>query len=184
MMRTWTFRAVIALSAVALSAPAGWAGPETPTTDDKLNQILAQLQDLGTRVRATQVAQDIQQSQIKATQDEIDRLRADLSRLTDELHRAAVVQPNIAASINPAQPVAPGGLLARGTITLVNDYSFPATIVINGRDYRVMPGQRAVVDSPAGRFDYAVLTDNYGMVQGATNRYLAPGRDFPITINP
>lgn len=183
MMRTWTHRAVIALSALAFAVPALAAGPET-TTDDKLNQILAQLQDLSTRVRASQVAQDIQQSEIKAMQDEIDRLRADLSRLTDEMHRAAVVQPNVAASINPAQPVAPGIPPAGGTITLENHYSSPATVVINGQSYRVMPGERADISAPAGRFSYSVLTDNYGVVQGTTNRYLAPGRDFPITINP
>jgi hypothetical protein len=182
MMRTWTVR-VLAVSAVAFAAQAAWAAPEPQTTDDKLNQILAQLQDLGTRVRATQVGQEIQQSQIKAMQDEIDRLRADLSRLTDEMHRASV-QTNIAGSINPNAPAVPGGPPAGGTIALENRYSFPATVVINGQSYRLMPGERAEISAPAGRFTYAVLTDNYGVVRAATERYLAPGRDFPITIHP
>lgn len=183
MMRTWTLRAVLALSVVA-AAPAAWAAPEPPTTtDDKLNAVLAQLQQLNTRLAALQLNQDIQ---IKAVQDDVSRLKDDMRNLQDEVRRltAGSVQPNVAASINPNQPVAPGGALVNGTITLENRYSSPATVVVNGQSYRLVPGERVDIAAPAGRFTYAVLTDNYGLVQGTTSRYLAPGRDFPITINP
>jgi predicted PurR-regulated permease PerM len=185
MMRTWTTRILTALIAVSLAAASVHAGPESVTTDEKLNQILSQLdrltqvpdqiQDLKMKVNRLQANQDLQ---IKTTQEDIERLRAEVNRLSDDVKRLSTTT-NIAASINPA-PVLP----AAGAILLDHRYVSPATVFINGLPYRLMPFEQRRVVHPVGAFNYAVYTDNYGLVQGVTNRFLVPNRDFPITINP
>jgi cell division protein FtsB len=186
MMRTRTLRGLAVLFAVSFAVSAVHAGPEPLTTDDKLNQILSQLDklnqlpnqvhELRMKVSDIQANQDLQ---IKTTQEDIDRLKAEVRRLSDDVKRLSTITPNISASINPA-PALP----AASTILLENRYSVPATVFINGLPYRLMPFERLNVVHPVGAFNYAVTTDNYGLVQGLTNRYLAPNRDFPITINP
>src|SRR5581483_940053 len=126
--------------------------------------------------------EDLQGVKIAALQDQIDQLKLDLRRLNDDLRRQPAVTPSISASINPAQPVAP--LPAAGRIVLENHYTWPATIVVNNQSYRLQPFERAVLTAPAGPFTYAAYTDNVGLVQGEVTRVLAPGRDFPIVINP
>ena len=79
---------------------------------------------------------------------------------------------------------APASPLVTGNIVLENQYGAPASFVINGQTYRVLPFARAVVTAPVGPFTYAVATDDFGTVQGPTNRFLAPGRDFPIIVHP
>ena len=114
-------------------------------------------------------------------QGEISRLKDDIRHLGDEVRRLSTTQTNVAASINPAAPAA---ALVTGTIILENRYPFPATIVINGQSYRVNPFEQRRVSEPVGRFNYAVYTDNGYVAQPQSDRFLAPGRDFPITINP
>ncbi len=181
MMRTWTLRGLTALLALAVAVPMLRAvpPPESPTTEDRLTLVLDQLRDVRSRLAEIQ---DNQLLQIKSMQGDIDRLKEEMRRLSDEVHRlSATTQTNVAASINPNPPTA---ILVTGTIQLENRYSFPATVVINGLSYRLNPLERRSVTEPAGRFTYSVYTDNYGLVQGVTDRYLSPGREFPITINP
>ena len=177
MMRTWTLRGFAALIALAVAASAvRAASPELPSsTDETSKKILEQLQELNTRLSLIQANQSVQR-------EDIDRLRADVNRLNEEMRRLSPAgTTNIAASINPAAPASPAGM---GNIVLDNQYSSPASFIINGQRYRVMPFSRAVVTTPVGPFVYAVATDDFGTVQGPTNRVLAPGRDFPIVVHP
>ena len=180
MMRTWTLRGLTALLTLAVAVPMLRAAPpsESLTTEDRLTLVLDQLRDVRSRLAEIQ---DNQLLQIKSMQGDIDRLKEEMRRLTDEMHRLSVAPPTIAASINPNPPATP---LVTGTIQLENRYSYPATVFINNQSYRLNPFERRSVAEPAGRFNYSVYTDNYGLVQGVTDRYLSPGRDFPITINP
>ncbi len=181
MMRTWTLRALMTALALAVAASAGRATPpEFPSSsDEKLNLVLQQLSDVKSRLAAIQANQDLQ---IKSMQDDIDHLKTDMARLNDEVHRLSTTTTNIAASINPAAPVSPQ--LATGNIVLENRYNAPATVVINNQNYRVQPFERVSVPATVGRFTYAVYTDDFGLVQPPSNRFLTPGRDFPITIHP
>ena len=176
MMRTWTLRALVALAAFAVAAPVlRAASPEMPvTTDEKLNKILEELADLNTRlslIKANQIAQ----------RDEVDRLRVEVDRLNDDVRRLSKATTTTAASINPEAPVSP---LVSANIVMENRYNAPATVVLNNQNYVVLPGQRVSVPATVGRFTYAVYTDDFGLVQPPTNRFLTPGRDFPIVIHP
>ncbi len=181
MMCTWTLRTFVALAAVALAVSTMRAAPpEFPTsTDEKLTQVLLQLQEVKSRLSTMQAAQDMQ---IQLMQDDIDRMKSDVARLKDEVRRLSATSTSVAASINPAAPAVPQ--LATGNIVVDNLYNTPATVVINNQNFRVEPFQHLSVPATVGRFTYAVYTDGFGQVQAPTNRYLAPGHDFPITIHP
>jgi hypothetical protein len=177
MTRTWTYCALFALAAASLAVSTTRATPPEPPaiTDDKA--ILIQLQTITSKLNAMQATQD---TQLKSMQDDIDRLKNDVARLNDELRRLSATSNSVAASINPAAPVAP---LPVGSVLVDNQYLFPATVFINGQPYRVMPFSQARINNIPSRFTYSVSTDDSGPILGSTTRTLTAGRDFPITIH-
>jgi hypothetical protein len=173
-MHTTTVRGLAALLAFVVAASSvRAAGPE----DDKLSQVLTQLQEVNNKISVIQLKLEIQSTSM---QKEVDQLKLDVNRLSDELRRLSPVKTTIAASINPDLP-AP---VTTGTLVLTNHYSVPALFIVNGRSIRVMPSQAAHVTEPAGRFNFSVYTDTNGLVYAPADRYLVAGRDYPITINP
>jgi hypothetical protein len=172
MMHATTVRGLAALLTFVAAASAVRAGPE----DDKLSQVLPQLQDVTNKLSQIQIKQDVQ---ITSMQNDLSQLKADVNRLNEELRRLSAVKTTIAASINP-EVAAP----ATGTLILTNHYSYPATFIVNGRSIPVMASQAARVVQPAGRFNFSVYTDNDGLVYSAGDRYVAAGQSYPITINP
>ena len=180
MMRNRTFHGIAVVLVLALAVPALRAAPpsETQSVEDRLTQVLDQLRDIKARVGNIQANQDLQ---ARSMQDDIDHLKDDMRRLADEVRRLSAARPAIAASINPVPPTASGS----GVILLTNNYGYPATVYINNKPFRVEPSaQVRVTDTPVGAFTYSVVTDNGYVAQQPTNRVLAAGRDFPITINP
>ena len=179
MMRTWTLFAALAVTALAAPMMRA-ASPELPsTTDEKLTQVLLQLQDVKSRLSTMQAAQD---TQVKLMQDDIDLLRTEMARLKEDVHRLSAASTNVAASINPAAPVSPQRAISN--IVVDNLYGTPATVVINNQTFRVEPFRKLNLPTAVGHFTYEVFTDDFGMVQPPTDRYLTAGHDFPITIHP
>jgi hypothetical protein len=172
-MYTTTVRGLAALLAFVVAASSVRAGPE----DDKLSQVLSQLQEINNKIGVIQLKLDIQSTSM---QKEVDQLKLDVNRLSDELRRLSPVKTTIAASINPDLP-AP---VTTGTLVLTNHYSVPAIFIVNGRSIPVLPSQAARVVQPAGRFNFSIYTDTNGLVYAPADRYLVAGRDYPITINP
>lgn len=54
-------------------------------------------------------------------------------------------------------PTLPGAALGRGYVRIVNDYPTEMSMIVNGRSYRVPPGQTTTVDVPPGSFNYELL---------------------------
>ena len=177
-MHTKTLRGLAVLLAFVVAASSVRAGPETQTTDAKLSQVLEELKDVTRKLGAIQIRQDVQ---ITAMQSDLNQLKADVSRLNDELRRLSPVKTTIAASINP--DAAPPAV---GTLVLTNQYSYPATFYVNGRPIRVQPAQQARVSEPSGRFSFEVYTDDHAdnPVHPLSERVLVAGRTYPITVNP
>ncbi len=151
-MHTTTLRGLAALLAFVVAASSVRAGPETQTSDDKLSQVLAELQDVTRKLSAIQIRQDVE---ITSMQNDVTELKAHVNRLSDEVRRLSGVKTTISASINP-EVAAP----TRATLVLTNHYSFPATFYVNGRAIRVEPAQQVRVPEPAGRFSYEIYTDD------------------------
>ena len=176
-MYTTTVRGLAALLAfVAAASSVRAASPETPLSDEKLSQVLAQLQEVTNKLSAIQISQDVQ---LHSMQNDVTQLKADVNRLNEEMRRLSPVKTNIAASINPT-PVLP----VTGTILLANHYSYPATFIVNGQSIRVPPSEGRRVVAPVGRFTFSVFTDNDGLVYAPVERNLTANRDFPISVNP
>jgi hypothetical protein len=174
MVRSWTILGSAVLLTLALAAPAARAdNPEFKNDSDKLTEVLRRLHDLQDKVAELQAGQALQ---IKAMQDDINRLKEEVARLEQ-----GMAQARISGSINPN----PNPPLVTGTIRLENRYAAPATFVINGTSYRLMPSEVVTVtDQPVGRFTYKVFTDDFGLVQPPVDRFLSPTRTFPITVHP
>jgi hypothetical protein len=172
-MHITTLRGLAALLAFVVAASSVRAGPE----DDKLSQVLTQLQEVTNKLSQIQIRQDIQ---ITSMQNDVSQLKADVSRLNEEVRRLGAVKTNISASINP-DAAAP----ATGTILLENHYRFPATMIVNGQSLRVMPSEERHVVAPVGRFTFEVYTDDQvNPVHSLADRLLVAGRPFPIIVNP
>ena len=76
----------------------------------------------------------------------------------------------------------PGDAAASGTgsIVLLNTFPADVTIVVDGADYTLAPGERRVLPGrPAGAFSYEVVG-----VQPPVRRTLAAGGTFPIHVHP
>lgn len=58
---------------------------------------------------------------------------------------------------NPAAPASPGLVGARATVRLVNDYPTDVSMLVNGRSYRLSPGETRTVEVPAGSYTYELL---------------------------
>jgi len=176
---SWKILVPAVLTALAAVSAARADNPEFPKSDsDKLTEILRQMRNVQERLDRVEANQNLQ---IHGMQDDIARLRDDLARLREQLARIDQAQTRISASINPDRP--PAGLVT-GTIRLENRWASPATFVINGRSYRLMPGDIRAVTETAGKFTYEVHTDDFGMIQRPVDRFLEPTRTFPITVNP
>jgi hypothetical protein len=63
-------------------------------------------------------------------------------------------------------PTLPGAAVGRGYVRIVNDYPTEMSMIVNGRSYRVPPGQATTVDVPPGSFTYELL--HAGSAQKAT----------------
>ncbi len=113
--------------------------------------------------------------QIRQLKDEIESLRNRVSNLT----RVAAYPPAGPYGAPPSD----GGAIARtslGRVEMINTYPTEMSVVLNGRTYRLQPGERRLSDPiPAGTFTYEVL--------GVTPQYtrtLTPDQIFTIHVHP
>ncbi|HVS39884.1 MAG TPA: hypothetical protein VMS17_30275 [Gemmataceae bacterium] len=176
MMRTWTVRALVALTAAAMISSAVRATPPEPTGDEKQTQIL--LQELLAKMNALQASQDLQ---TKMMQADIEHLKAEVNRLNEEVKRLSKTTTSVAASVNPEAPEAPQ---LAGDIVADNRTPGGVMVFINGHGYEVPPLQQTRIKGVPGRFSYYVTADAFGMIQAPSNRNSIPGHDFLIVIGP
>jgi len=198
MKRTWKMLGVNTLLAALLTAgpsPGQAKGPGSdgqksdgipkPTSESKkLDDIQSQLEELKKEVKKAGAAlADIRRdlrgreidanvrdqstlSQINELRDEIGRLRAEI----DGLRRRPPATTREAGSA----PVD----TATGRVEMVNTYPTEVGIVVNGRTYRVRPGEIRVTEPiPTGTFTYEVL--NYAPQR---TRTLAANKTYTIVV--
>jgi TolA-binding protein len=181
MLRTCVSLGLAGLFTFVVAASAFAGDPEDLKTDSqKLTEILHQLKDVQLKMDNLQANQALQ---IKSMQGDIDRLRDQMKQLQQDVAKLGATT-RVSANINPDNPT---NLTApvTGIIRLENRYNAPATVVVNGAAYRVMPAETRLVTAPVGPFTYEVFTDNFiGPVRPAVDRFLSPTREFPITIHP
>jgi hypothetical protein len=124
-------------------------------------------------------------TQAKQLRDDLDRAKAQASKmeqqLADQTARCDGLNRELAALRRQA---ADGGRQAArmtegtGTIRLYNTYAFPVSVVLNGRSYRLDPGETYTLSSqPLGPFTYEVIG-----IQPARTETLTADRPFEIEV--
>ena len=139
--------------------------PETAT----LENIHSQLKDLQLSIQAIKsVDHDSKLLKIEA---ELIILKDQISRLEQAINKLSSTR--VAASFNPT---------TTGTIKIANTSYSNASVIINGKVYKVQANQTLPVNS--GDFTYEVLADGFGIIQKQTTRSLAANETFTINIYP
>lgn len=168
MMRHIPWIGASTLLAIALTAvPARADDSDKPkSTEDRLTAIEAQLKKVTDSLNALLAIQKLQ-GDVNEMKDTVARLQRDLETMRGKM------DSQTRTAFSP--PI--GGT---GRIRLLNQYSSPMTMVVNGISYRLDPGRERVLDAqPAGPFTYEVLG-----VQPAITRVLAANETFTIFVYP
>jgi TolA-binding protein len=197
-MRTW----MRLIPAVLLAIPfTGSARAADETTDQKIKklqddvaQLRKDLESLSDEVkksnaRGARVAEDLQEIRTILQHPQ----PAGAARLADDIQEIKTILRDMAskqaaitrqAAYGPSGVPAGAPLPATGTITVQNNYSAAASVLINGRPYRVAAGQTVrVTDVPTGTFQYSVDVDGYGTVGPVRTDTLQPV-GYRITVFP
>jgi len=179
MKRTGTRIAFLTLLVAWLVvAPAGAQDKDKSSdvqTIEVLKQAVAELQR-----RVTALEGQVKDARPAAPDTRLEDLRKDLNDLRQQLSRIeSAVKPTGQERV--ARAFTPG----TGIISLENTSGVAATVVINGKSYRVEPGENVPLrDLPAGEFFYEVRADGFGTIQSQVLRTLKPNEKFTITVYP
>src|SRR5262245_31129135 len=176
-MRTGTLLGLLA--AVALTTPCFAAdsekkdAPPGPTLEQKIDIIKGQLDDLTRQMlRITDLSINV-----ASMQRDMNDLKARLERLEREMDQARRERRS-----SFYEPPMTGTTGTTGILRLYNRFTAPATIVVNGRGYRLVPGETRSISVPAGTYTFETLVDGFGQIQGEVLRSIQPGEARAIEV--
>ena len=150
------------LGLMLIAAPCVGAEKTTQEQLKELQQQMLLLQQQLTKITQT----------LDITRD-LTEIKSRLSRLED---RMSEPPPQVRTSKKPQET---------GEIKLENRTIFASTITLNGRSYRLLPGElRTLREFPVGEFNYRVEVDGFGVVQRMRTRDLVARETYAITILP
>lgn len=109
---------------------------------------------------------------VRQLQDDMESLKTRVRQLEMELDRVRGTPP----SVSRFGPSDPGGRMAR--VRLSNEYLEEMAVVVNGRSYRLVPGETRTISVPAGSFTYQILQ----LQRNPQYREIAPDEEKPIRI--
>jgi hypothetical protein len=176
-MRTWK-RLIPAVLLAILFVGTSLHAEDAETNADKITKLqkdVAQLQKDVSDLRKDVLDNAAQRA---ATTEQLARIR-------ELVERMAAQQGVIRQTGFDPRSVAPGGAVpTTGTITVQNVYSYPATVRINDRSFRVQPNQTLPISGvPTGTFQYSVDVDGFGTVEPPRTDNLPPA-GYRISIFP
>jgi hypothetical protein len=183
------FSPVIAREPPPVPPPDGKKGGDLPADKPKVEpapDVQKQIQDLQDQI--TKLKTDPRFLKI-------DSLEGDVRRLTEEVRGLKTSQEQMKNEILAAiqkQQSPPrvamevfGQAPPTGTIRLVNNTQWNASIILDRVSYTLAPGAAQTLPRrPAGPFGYEVLVDGWGTIQPFVMRTLRTDETRIITINP
>jgi hypothetical protein len=189
MMRMWKMIGANTLVVVLIAASPALAGTDgPPSTEKRLDDIQKQLNAITkalSEINKALPGLDTIQKQLDDLKTECNlRLDRAQSQITDLKEQMA----HLRAEVDQLRRSADAGRIARfgssdgttGYVEIQNTYPTEMAVVVNGKSYRVAPGQTVKTDPiPAGEFTYEVLN-----VTGRRQRTLTANTVFPIRIHP
>lgn len=153
MTRTSTWPAIAALLVAALVAASGRAAePGADPTPSDLRKVIADLKE------AIKDLNDLKEGKIKNFQSRIINLETKIDTLEADL---LDVQQKLAASkrTTALRPDTTGATAfkGQGRIRFINEFTEDMSVVVNGRSFRLVPGEERLVPVPPGDYSYQVL---------------------------
>ncbi len=175
----------LAAIVIALLVPASGRAtdPEkkAPTDAEKLDLILRQLGELKSEMKEARSQAEVKNRELD---DRLKFLTDRVERLEKSLDRASVTQRSSFFQPTPLNPVNPVSILG-GTIVLQNTWLDWATVVLNGKEYPVAPGQTLTLpNQPTGVYSYEVVANGYGTIRGPVTRNLENNKTLTIYVYP
>jgi hypothetical protein len=136
--------------------------------------------------RATDDLTDLR-AQLKQAREELDRAKAQAGKMEQELANQSARCDGLNKELAALRKQAADGSResariteGTGTIRLYNTFGLPVSVVVNGRSYRLDPGETYVLGSqPVGPFTYEVLGLGY---EYRRNETLAADKPFEIEV--
>jgi gas vesicle protein len=138
--------------AALLAAPAaGQTADDIKKINDKLDKLTKELQDLRDGLKSEAIREKV------ATVDsKIDQLDQDIQTLKKDLRDVKrKVDGGTTTALRPEYDSATPRGMAR--VRLINDHPEMMSVVVNGRAYRLSPGEERLVAVTPGEFTYQVL---------------------------
>ena len=137
---------------VALATPAsGQTAEDIKKLNEKLDALTKAMQDLRDGTRAESVREKIATvgSQLDQLDQDIQTIKKDLRDLKRKVDGGSTtaLRPEYDATTFRGQ----------GRVRFINEYPEEMSVVVNGRAYRLLPGQERLVAVTPGDFTYQVL---------------------------
>jgi uncharacterized protein YlxW (UPF0749 family) len=162
------------LTAALLAAPAA-ADPE-PKKPEDIGQQLTKLQE------AFQKSIETLQGDLRVYDQ---AMRSDLKELRQRVGQLEKQVKDLEARLDAGSTRRAFSPPVGGRIRLMNMFTLPATVRVNGTSYFLAPGQtRDIEGQPVGAFTYEVLVDGFGSVQPPTTRELRANETYTIYLYP
>jgi hypothetical protein len=161
-----------ALAAAPLAPVAAQDDAKKGQTDtgkkDDIADIKKQLEDIQKDVQSLQRFRKSLEDEVfgkpdgKALADmglikRLTEIESKINRIEATLNQISARLGDPSKSTSAFAPPAPGAAVGRAFVRIVNEYPTEMSMLVNGRSYRVLPGQTATVEVPPGGYTYELL---------------------------
>jgi hypothetical protein len=136
----------------ALAAPAaGQTADDIKKLNDKLEALTRTLQELRDAAKADSVRE-----KVNTIDSKIDLLDQDLRTIKDDIRQLKRrVGDGTTTALRPEYDAAT--FRGQGRVRFINEFPEMVSVIVNGRPFRLMPGQERMLPVPPGDFTYQVL---------------------------
>lgn len=150
--------ALIASAAMATAVEAA-DSPELRESIDNLNKAIRELREVR---RDFNDLRDAQKKDIDAVKAQIETLELRVKLLQNEIDTLRKEKTTGSISLKPDNttpnpnfaPVPP--VRSTGRLRIVNEFPEEMSVLVNGRSYRVLPGEERTILVPSGAFEYQI----------------------------
>jgi hypothetical protein len=150
MTRTRLIPALFAVAALAAPA-AGQTAEDIKKLNDKLDALTKTVQDLKDGMRS-----DALREKVTTVDAKIDQLDQDIQAIKKDLRDLKrKVDGGTTTALRPEYDAT--AFRGQGRVRFINEYPEEMSVVVNGRAFRLLPGQEKLVPVPPGDFTYQVL---------------------------
>jgi outer membrane murein-binding lipoprotein Lpp len=142
----------VAFLAAAIAAPAaGQTADDIKKLNDKLDALTKSVQELKDGLKTDNVRE-----KVTTVDSKIDQLDTDIQSIQKDLRDLKrKVDGGSTTALRPQYDSS--SFRGQGRVRFINEFPEEVSVVLNGRAFRLLPGQERLVPVPPGDFTYQVL---------------------------